>query len=172
MSSSARIAVSSRRFIHTVLIAGLFTGYWNESRRSDKRFRRNACGSRRRRESVAPSRGSFIPFSSGSWGSRPRLTNCRRSAARTERRRDFSTSLRLFAAERRRRDRFLAWGVNPPAAANRGRSRGSPAVGHSLATVRHDGRTWARRCRVAEAGDRQPSATHRRGLVTSRAAAP
>jgi len=30
--------------------------------------------------------------------------------------------------------------VNPPAAANRGRGRGSPAIGHSLATVRHDGR--------------------------------
>ena len=29
---------------------------------------------------------------------------------------------------------------NPPVAANRGRGRGSPAVGHSLATVRHDAR--------------------------------
>jgi hypothetical protein len=37
-------------------------------------------------------------------------------------------------------DRFIAWGVNPPTAANRGRGRGSPAIGHSLATVRHDGR--------------------------------
>jgi tetratricopeptide (TPR) repeat protein len=34
----------------------------------------------------------------------------------------------------------LAWGVNPPAAASRGRGRGSPAFGHSLATVCHDGR--------------------------------
>jgi len=32
-------------------------------------------------------------------------------------------------------------GVNPPAAAKRGRGRGSPAVGHSLATARHDGRS-------------------------------
>ena len=42
--------------------------------------------------------------------------------------------------ERRRRDRFIAWGVNPPTAANRGRGREFPAIGHSLATVRHDGR--------------------------------
>jgi hypothetical protein len=42
--------------------------------------------------------------------------------------------------ERRRRDRWIAWGVNPPAAAKCGRGRGSPAIGHSLVTVRHDGR--------------------------------
>jgi len=42
--------------------------------------------------------------------------------------------------KRRRRGRYLAWGVNPPAAAKCGRGRGPPAIGHSLVTVRHDGR--------------------------------
>jgi hypothetical protein len=78
-----------------------------------------------------------------SWGSRPRLIIFRRSAARTERRREFSARLGVFAGERRsyfpltrvmsakgrqrrflvkrmtfaverrRRDRCLAWGVSP-----------------------------------------------------------
>jgi len=35
---------------------------------------------------------------------------------------------------------MFSLGVNPPAAAICGRGRGSPAFGHSLATVCHDGR--------------------------------
>jgi hypothetical protein len=63
-------------------------------------------------ESVAAPR--LVHFlCSVSWGSRPRLIIFRRSAARTERRREFSARLGVFAAERRRRDRYLAWGVSP-----------------------------------------------------------
>ena len=39
-----------------------------------------------------------------------------------------------------RGDMYLARGVSPPAAAKRGRGRGSPAIDYSLATVCHDGR--------------------------------
>jgi len=52
--SSAGETESTRRIVHLALIAGLFTHHLKESRRSDRKFRQNACGSRRRRESVAP----------------------------------------------------------------------------------------------------------------------
>jgi hypothetical protein len=42
--------------------------------------------------------------------------------------------------------------LNPPAAAICGRGRGSPAIGHSLATVRHDARWASVRTRLQRIG--------------------
>jgi hypothetical protein len=93
---------------------------------------------------LSPLRGSKNLLPPSSWGSRPRLTICRRSAARKEhrtvcrarlrlaaverrrernatpklfsgdRRRRFPSIRMTFAVERRRRDRCLARGVSNP----------------------------------------------------------